>query len=457
MADPLAATIRTIAGDANVFVDADMMSSYESDWTRRFHGHARMVIRPANTAEVAAVIRACAAAGASIVTQGGNTSLVGGGLPDGDVVLSTARLGTIGAIDPAADEAIVGAGVTCAALNAAASANGLRLGVDLASRDSATIGGMVSTNAGGINVLRYGMMRAQVLGLEFVLANGEVVNRLVGPAKDNTGYDLVHLLAGSEGTLAIITRIRVRLVPVYAATAVALLGFDTTEAAISVVLAAKRLLPDLEAAEFFVADGLALVRKHTNMSSPFARAYPFYVLLEVASHLDTSNEFAAFLDGAVTGGDIAFATSRPDRARLWAYRERHTEAINAEGVPIKLDTAIPLGSIGRFLAEAPAVARAACPSARVVLFGHIAEGSIHVNLLGAEPNEDAVTTAVLELVAELGGSISAEHGIGIAKTPWLHLTRSAADIAAMRAIKHAMDPAGTLNRRVIFPLDTIKL
>ncbi len=448
--DPLVDSLSAIVGAANVLADRDQVASYESDWTRRFHGTARLVVRPANTSEVAAVIRAVAAAGASLVTQGGNTSLVGGGVPDGDVVLSTARLKAVESIDASTGEAIVGAGVTCAALNDAASVHGLRLGVDLASRASATIGGMVATNAGGVNVLRYGMMRHQVLGLEFVLANGEVVDRLVGPSKDNTGYDLVHLLAGSEGTLAIITRVRVRLAPVFASNAVALLGFDSTDAAVGVVLAAKQQIGDLEAAEFFVADGLALVRKHTGLAAPFATDYPVYVLLEIANRVDTSDAFATFLDGVETAGDIIFALDRADRDRLWAFRERHTEAINAEGVPVKLDTAIPLANLGRFLAEVPGVARAADLRARVVLFGHIAEGSIHVNLLGVEDHDEPVTTAVLELVAELGGSISAEHGIGIAKTPWLHLGRSAADIAAMRAIKQALDPGGVLNRRVIF-------
>lgn len=448
--DPLAETFSAIVGATNVLTDRDQVASFESDWTRRFHGTARMVVRPGSTAEVAAVIRACASAGATIVTQGGQTSLVGGGVPDRDVVLSTSRLNTIESIDPATNEAIVGAGVTCAALNDAASAYGLRLGVDLASRASATIGGMVSTNAGGVHVLRYGMMRHQVLGLEFVLANGEIVNRLVGPAKDNTGYDLVQLLAGSEGTLAVITRARVRLVPVFEKSAVALIGFPTTDAAVSLVLSARHQIPDLEAAEFFVAEGLELVRKHTGLAAPFPREYPVYVLLETANRVDTSNEFADFLDAAEIATDIIFALERADRARLWAFRERHTESINAEGVPVKLDTAIPLANIGRFLAEAPAVARAADPRARAVLFGHLAEGSIHVNLLGVEDNDEPATTAVLELVAELGGSISAEHGIGIAKTPWLHLGRSTADIAAMRAIKQAMDPAGLLNRRVIF-------
>ena len=266
---------------------------------------------------------------------------------------------------------------------------------------------MVSTNAGGVHVVRYGMMRHQVLGLEFVLANGEVVDRLVGPAKDNTGYELVHLLAGSEGTLAVITRIRLKLVPVFRSHAVALIGFESTDDAVTMVLAAKQQIPDLEAAEFFVADGLELVLKHAGLSAPFPRDYPVYVLLEIANRMDTSNEFAVFLDGAESAGDIIFAVERADRDRLWAFRERHTEAINAEGVPVKLDTAVPLAMLGRFLAEVPGVARAADARARVVLFGHIADGSIHVNLLGVEDDDIPVTTAVLELVTSLGGSISA--------------------------------------------------
>ncbi len=450
-ADPLVDTLRAIVGEAHVLTDADLRATYETDWTRRFTGTARCVVRPANTAEVAAVLRACNDAGAAVVPQGGNTGLVGGGVPhSGEVVISLRRMNRVEALDAAGREVIVEAGVTAAALNEAAGVHGLTLGVDLASRQSATIGGMISTNAGGIHVLRHGMMRSQVMGLEFALTNGDVIDRLVAPSKDNTGYDLRHLMAGAEGTLGIVTRARLHLVPMMPARAVALAGFDSTDDAVALALAAKNQLADLEAAEFFVANGLELVRRHAKLTGPFAKDYAVYVLLEVAARVDPSAVFAEFLERETAGVDVAFATERADRERLWAYRERHTEAINAEGVPIKLDTAIPLPRLDEFLIEAPKVAHGACAGAQVVLFGHIADGSIHVNLLAESCDEEAVSDAVLRLVAKLGGSISAEHGIGVAKTPWLSLTRSAADIAAMRAIKSALDPGGIMNPSVLF-------
>ena len=448
--DPLAARLVAIVGAAHVLLDADLRATYETDWTRRFSGTARLVVRPASTQEAAAVLRECAAAGVAVVPQGGNTGLVGGGVPrGGEVVLSTRRMQELGPVDTVAGEVIAGAGVTLAQLNAHVRPHGLRLGVDLASRDSATLGGMGATNAGGINVLRHGMMRAQVAGLEAVLADGRVVSRLTGLKRDNTGYDLVGLLAGSEGTLALITRLRLRLVPSFPKVAVVLMGMADVATAVEVAAAVRASLPSLNAAETFFAPGLELVRRHTGLPAPFATAYPVYLLLEAADLVDPAPALAGAL-AHVDAPDSAFATEPRERARLWAYRERHTEAISKEGVPHKLDVALPLSVLSEFVERVGRAVTDADLGARAILFGHIADGNLHVNVLGPEPDDERVDEAVLRLVAEMGGSISAEHGIGVAKTRWLHLTRSAADIAAMKAVKAALDPAGTLNPGVIF-------
>ncbi len=447
--DSLTATLAGIVGARHVLTDADLKAPFETDWTRRYHGTARLVVRPGTTTEVASVLRACTAAGAPVVPQGGNTGLVGGGVPrGGEVVLSLVRLDGIEPVDSRAAQVTVGAGVTLARLQEHAREAGLAFGVDLASRGSATIGGMISTNAGGIRVLRYGGMRAQVVGIEAVLASGGVLHRLPGLTKDNTGYDLPGLLAGSEGTLAVVTRARLRLVPRLDHRAVALLAVADVAAALALV-ARLRTIASLEAVEVFFREGIELVCRHAGLPLPFPADYPCYVLAEAAGRVDPLPELAAALDGA-TFEDSALAADRAGRDALWAYRERHTEAINAEGVPHKLDVALPLDTLQHFAEGVRARLRETVPAARAILFGHIADGNLHVNVLGLEPTDDRATDAVLRFVAELGGSISAEHGIGVAKTRWLHLTRTAEEVGAMAAIKAALDPQQVLNPGVIF-------
>ena len=256
MTEKLITDLRSVVGDAHVLVDDDLRAPYETDWTRRFHGAAACVVRPASTREVAGVVDICRAAGAPMVVQGGNTGLVGGGVPaGGEVLVSLSRLTRVEPVDAIAGQVTVDAGVTLEKLQAHARAAGLDFGVDLAARSAATVGGLIATNAGGIRVLRYGSMRAQVCGVEAVMADGTVVSRLTGLAKDNTGYDLTQLLAGSEGTLAIITRARLRLVPLLPSRAVALVGVAGTDEALLLLAAARAGLPDLSAAEIFYADG----------------------------------------------------------------------------------------------------------------------------------------------------------------------------------------------------------
>jgi FAD/FMN-containing dehydrogenase len=444
--------LRAVVGGAHVLVDADLRAPYETDWTRRFTGTAACVVRPANTDEVAAVVRACAAAGAPMVVQGGNTGLVGGGVPrDGEVLVSLARLNQLDPVDTVAAQVTAGAGVTLEKLQGHARAAGLDFGVDLAARSAATVGGLVATNAGGIRVLRYGSMRAQLAGLEAVLPDGTVVSRLTGLAKDNTGYDLTQLLAGSEGTLAIITRVRLRLVPLLPARAVALVGLAGTDAALALLAAAREGLATLSAAEAFYADGLTLVRDYAKLPAPFAEPYPAYVVLECAGRTDPTDELLEVLAGCDAVGDATVAADAAGRARLWSFRESHTEAISAAGVPVKLDVCVPLAALPDLVAELPAVIAEVAPAARPIIFGHLNEGNLHVNVLGAEGAPTEVTDAVLRLVAAHQGSISSEHGIGRAKVAWLGLSRSPAELTAMRRIKDSVDPAGLLNPGILLP------
>src|SRR6266536_4601363 len=453
---PLAERLAAIVGASHVLTDPGLTSSYEVDWTGRFHGRAALVVRPGSLAEVAAVLRECFADGAPVVPQGGNTGLVGGSVPvgvPGAVVLSLRRLSWIGPVDEAAGQVWVGAGATVAALSAHVRAVGWEFGVDLGSRESATVGGVVATNAGGERVLRHGPARAQVVDLEAVLADGRGVARpgAGGVVKDNAGYDLSAVFAGSEGTLGVITAVRLRLAPAPRSAVVTVVGVDDTAAAQRVLAVVRRRVEALSAAELFHADGLALVREHARLPAPLGSEHPTYLLIECSGQADPTDALAAALDGVEEVRDAAVATDAPARAALWRYREAHPEAINAVGVPVKLDVALPPAR----LAEAESAVRAAvlgvAPAARVICFGHLAEANLHVNVLSAETLAEPVTDAVLRTVAAHGGSISAEHGIGRAKSGWLSLTRSPAEIAVMRAIKTALDPRGLLNPGVLFP------
>jgi FAD/FMN-containing dehydrogenase len=447
--------LRAVVGEAHVLVDADLRAPYETDWTRRFNGPASCVVRPASTTEVAGVVCACAAAGAAMVVQGGNTGLVGAGVPRaGEVLLSLTRLDQVEPVDRMARQVTVGAGVTVETLQKHARAAGMDFGIDLASRSAATVGGLVATNAGGIRVLRYGSMRAQLAGLEAVLADGTVVSRLSGLTKDNTGYDLTQLFAGSEGTLGVVTRVRVRLVPLLSARAVALVALPDTDAALALLSAARERLSALSAAEIFYADGLRLVREYAGLPAPFAEEYPAYVVLECADRTDPTDAILDTLAGCDAVSDATVASDASGRARLWAFRESHTEAISAAGIPVKLDVSVPQGELSSLVRQLPDTIAAVAPGARPILFGHVNEGNVHVNVLDVGDKYTKVTEAVLRLVAAHRGSISAEHGIGSAKVPWLGLSRSPEEIAAMRRIKDSLDPAGLLNPGVLLPSDS---
>jgi FAD/FMN-containing dehydrogenase len=442
--DPLLDALAAAVGDAHVLADDDRRAPYEVDWTGRYRGRARAVVRPADASEVAAVLAACRAHGAAVVPQGGNTGMVGAGVPrGGEIVLSLARLRELGAVDRATAQVQVGAGVTLAELQAHARAAGLDAGVDLGARDSATVGGLVATDAGGTQAVRHGTVRARVAGLQAVLADGTIVDR---PAllKDNAGYDLPALLVGSEGTLGIITRVRWRLVPLLTSRVAALVPLPSLASATELLAALRPRLPSLHAADFFLDRDLQLVLDHFDLPAPVPRRAPVYVLLECAANADPTDELAGALAAAGID-DAVVADGSSERRRLWRLREGLIEAIAAAGIPHKLDVGVPMARLPEFAARVAEEVPRVAPGARVVLFGHLGDGNVHVNVLGPAPDDHAVDEAVLRLAADCGGTISAEHGVGVAKARWLSLTRSPGELAAMAAIKRALDPDGILN------------
>lgn len=448
---PFLDTLRAVVGSAHVLTDPAVTQRYTTDVTGRWTGDTMAVVRPGSTDEVSAVVAACFDALVPIVPQGGNTGLVGGTAPAPDsILLSTGRLDRI---ETAGHTVTAGAGVTVAAADRAARADGLRLGIDLASREAATLGGIVATNAGGARRIRHGNARAQLLGLEAVLADGSVLSRSTAADCDNIGYDLPGLLAGSEGTLAVVTQVSLRLVPPAPDPHVLLAAVDTVEAAL--LLHDRIRASDLavEAAELMTDDGVALVRRHTGARHPFPVDTPYYALFELSCRNGT--EAAALELLAASGEFLRDAVLAPAPARsLWQLRDAHTEAIGRESgtAPVKLDVALPRPGLGAFMNALRTLLATDFPTARSILFGHFGEGSIHINLLEVGPDAaDTVTDAVFALVTEHGGSISAEHGIGRAKAPWVHLGRGPIDVHAMNRIKAALDPRGILNPGVLLP------
>lgn len=466
----LAEELAGIAGSGNVLTGPDLMAGFLTDWTRRYQGTASCVVLPGSTDEVAAIIGCCAARGVPVVAQGGNTSLVGGSVPppgepsgsgDAPVVLSTRRLTALQPVDRLAGHVMAGAGATIASVGQRAAAAGLEYGIDLASRDSATVGGTIATNAGGIHAIRYGPTRAQLLGVAAVLADGSVLDNLGSQTAGSSGYDLAQLLAGSEGTLAVITAARLRLWPDEPVAAVALAGTSGIGQAAELYGQIRAQAPGLRAAEYFDAAGMDLVCRAAGLPPPPRSAHAGYLLTEIPGNsLDAERLARANLPP-----DAAVAQDGRGRAALWAYRERLTEAIASAGIPHKIDVAVPAGALDAFRAELDEVVRqsaggrgarhgsGAGPGGQpqVIVFGHIGVGNLHVNVLGPDPGDDAVDAAVARLAAAHGGSVSAEHGIGRAKAGWLGWSRSQAEITAMRAVKSALDPAGLLNPGVLFP------
>lgn len=447
----LTAALVDVVGPRHVLLGRRFTERYGVDWTGRYRGTPPAVVQPASTAEVSAVLRLCDREEVAVVPQGGNTGLVGGSVPrNGELVLSLARLQELGEVEPLDAQVTVGAGVTLRALQNHADNAGFSFPVDLGARDSATIGGMIATNAGGIHVLRYGSMRAQVMGLEAVLANGDVVDYMSGLFKDNTGFHLPSLLIGSEGTLAVITRARLRLEPRYEHRAVVLVGIEGTDAALKLVHHLFGSTPALEAAEVFYEDGLALVHKHTGIRAPFEPPTPAYLLLEAAGHRDPTDEIVDALADRPEVLDTALATDSADRDRLWRLREAHPEAVAREGTPLRFDIAVPRARLPEFEHRAREAVAAVAPQAHCIIYGHLGDGNLHVNVVGGTANKDELDEAFLRLVLDLSGTISAEHGIGVEKVHLLERTRAKPALKAMLSIKSAFDPHGILNPGVLF-------
>ncbi|WP_205745633.1 FAD-binding oxidoreductase [Egibacter rhizosphaerae] len=451
MTDALTAELRALVGEAHVLDDPQLTAPYGSDWTGRWERTPRLVIRPGTTDEVAHAVRACSDAGVPVVPQGGNTGLVGGSVPhEHEAVLSLRRLDRLGTVQPLDRTVTVGAGATLAAVQAHVRPHGLAVGVDLAARSQATLGGMVATNAGGVHVLAHGMMRAQVRGVEAVLADGRVLRRLGGLEKDNVGYDLPGLFAGSEGTLAVITGVTLRLVDEPAHRVVALCALDGWRAAVELTARARREVRGLVAAEAVSAEALELVIETAGLPPPFEATPGCALLLEVAGPEEPTDELAAVVERAADDldvGEVAVGTDARDRARLWAYREHITEGLEARGVPVKLDVTLPPRELAGFV---EGLEDHLPESVRAYTFGHVGDGNVHVNLLrDALVPAERLEDTVLELVVARDGSISAEHGIGVAKAGWLGRVRDDTDLATMAALRGALDPTGVLNPAVL--------
>jgi FAD/FMN-containing dehydrogenase len=438
----LLADLAAVVGEPHVLT-GPATAGYATDWTGRYQGRTPAVLRPADTAQVAAVLAICHRHQIPVVPQGGNTGLVGGGVPrHGEVLLSLARLRALSPVDPDSGQVTAGAGVTLAAV--AAADPGLDLAVLIASRDSATVGGAVATNAGGLRVLRYGPMRAQLRGVQAVLSDGTVLSHLAGLVKDNTGYDYPSLLCGSEGTLAVLTAARLQLVSRPRDPVTVLAGLGSLDQAHALARRAVREAPGLLSAEYLTRGGLDVLITRAGLAEPLPARYPVYLLLEAAGP-GALDELAAVLGDA----DVAVGQSAADRARLWAYRERMPEAAGFLGPPIKLDVSVPAARWTELAGRTAAVLAGTDPGATVITYGHIADGNVQINIVPAAPADGRHEDAVLRFVASLGGSISAEHGIGALKARWLPLARTPAEQALFARIRGALDPAGLLNPAVL--------
>ncbi len=460
--------LREICGAAHVLTHEDPatdLSAWEQDWRKRSHGRALAVVRPANTAEVAAVVKACAMQGASIVPQGGNTGLVVGSVPDGSgtqVVLSLTRMNAVRQLDPDNLTMTVEAGCVLQNLQDEAEKAGFLFPLSLAAEGSCTIGGNLGTNAGGTQVLRFGNTRDLCLGLEVVTAQGEVWHGLSGLRKDNTGYDLRHLMIGSEGTLGIITAATMKLYPLPAATLTAWAAVPSMEAAVQLLgLAHQKLGPGLTGFEVMGQFALSLVDKHyPQLRVPLFKDTPWCVLLE---NSDSENEaharqqFEALLEQALEAGCVSDAVVAENIAQargLWHIRESIPLAQAEEGLNIKHDISIPVSRIPTFVAETDALLQREIPGVRLVDFGHLGDGNLHYNVQAPEGGdnkaflrdwEERVNTLVFDQVARHQGSISAEHGVGELKAHKLPTYKDATALAMMQAIKRALDPQNILN------------
>jgi FAD/FMN-containing dehydrogenase len=444
-----------IVGAANVLTDPQDTRAYFTDWRRQYSGSAECVVRPGSTAEVARVVALCAEHELAIVPQGGNTGLSGGSVPTGkrrEIVLALGRMNRIRALDRLNDTITVEAGCVLANVQRAAEEAGRLFPLSLAAEGSCQIGGNLSTNAGGINVLRYGTAREQVLGLEVVLADGRVWEGLRGLRKDNTGYDLKQLFVGAEGTLGIITAAVLRLHPKPSASATAWIALDSPQAAVELLAVLHERLGDrLSAFELLSRSCVEAVLEHApGTQDPLAAAHPWYVLTELA---DSGEERAlreriekVLVDCAERGAlaDAALAQSGEQARALWRIRESVPEA---QFTNVKHDIAVPVSKSAEFIERAGPRLAARFPDVRIYAFGHVGDGNIHYNI-GPESlvaQREAVNRIVYDTVAELGGSISAEHGLGQLKRDEILRHKPPIELELMRLLKRSLDPKGLMN------------
>ena len=450
-----------VGGDHVLTRDLDV-APYVVDWRGRYRGNARAVVQPASTDQVARVVHACAELAIPIVPQGGNTGMCGAATPDrsgGEIVLSLARMRAMRALDAANATITVEAGATLADVQRSARDAGMLFPLSLASEGSCTIGGNLSTNAGGTAVLRYGNARELVLGMEVVLADGRIWNGLRGLRKDNTGYDLKQLFVGSEGTLGIVTAAVLKLFPAPSARVTALAAIADVAHAVELLRAMKQALGDrLTGFELISSFALYLSRKHHPGSRDPLPGHPWYVLVQVDDGGDAA--LADAVERALSRAaedalivDATIAQSQEQADRLWSLRENISEAQRREGQNVKHDISLPISAIAPFTRDAENAIVTAFPGARVVVFGHLGDGNLHYNVAAPEgadakrflANTPAINRIVHDRVVAAGGSISAEHGIGVLKRDELAHYKTPLELELMRRIKSALDPSGLLN------------
>lgn len=455
-------------GPRGFTVDQDAMAPWLTDWRGRVQGAAAAMLSPASAAEVADVVAMAAEARVAIVPQGGNSSMVAGATPPADgsaLLLSLRRMNAIRAASAEDNLVVAEAGVILSDLHDRAAAIGRRFPLSLAAKGSATVGGLISTNAGGTQVLRFGPMRSLILGIEAVLPDGSLFDGLSALRKDNRGYDLRQLLAGAEGTLGVVTAASLRVVPAIGSRAVAWVGLASPAAALALLRRIEQATGDaIESFEIVPADGLALVLQHIpGTRAPLAGAHRWHLLIEATSPGAVASALleAALGDAGDLIEDAVIAASETQAEALWRLRETMSEAERIDGMAAKHDISVPVSAMPAFLEEGRADVEARFEGARVLAFGHLGDGNVHFNVrapLGADSaawlaaNGASVSARVHDLVTAADGSISAEHGIGQTKLAEFTRLGGAARIAAMRAIKDALDPAGIMNPGKLVPL-----
>lgn len=457
--------LKAAVGDGGWSQDPDLLAPLLTEWRGRWVGQTPLLLTPRNTAEVARIVTVCAEQRIPLTPHGGGTGLVGGQIPFGEVLLSTRNLRTVRDVNALDDALTVEAGVTLWEAQQAALAANRRFPLSLAAEGTATIGGTISTNAGGTQVLRFGMMRDLVLGLEAVLPNGEVFHGLKRLRKDNTGYDLKQLLIGAEGTLGVVTAATLKLFPIPRSRAVAVVGLNAPKAAINLLALAKdETGGGVEAFELMKRLGLELVLRHIpDTRDPLSEAAPWLVLIEITSAQAGAADLqmqkvleTAFGSGLIS--DAIVAQSDAQRAQLWRLREEQSAALKPEGGGWKHDVSVPVSQIADFITEATEAVAAFHPGARVSVFGHVGDGNLHFDVLAA-PDEDRAafiarwsdgSRIVHDVVARYGGSISAEHGLGRLKSDEAKRYKSPIEIETMQAVRQAIDPHRILNPGVLF-------